>query len=244
MHAPLNRTPSIRSERTLKNSEDDVSTLRQPSPPPEQDDEGGEDGDYSSRMEDILGEDDEGADEDEDEEDGFLYEGEDAPPGAVGYRARLKDVLGPDADADETDLEEERMVEDELDSQFLYPGASVCSCYCLKVRLSSQTFCRTRFCRTIHHQLRHCRHPRQSHQVAFILRRRVIHHQLPRDLHFCIPLSHGYGHSCLRTASAFYPRRVSVQRSLKFKTALCYHQRRPTFLQYHRVTRLLAISTT
>lgn len=140
MHEPSNRTPSLRSERTLKNSEDDVSTLRQPSPPPEQDDDEDGDGDYSSRMEEILGGGEESANEEEDGEDGFLYEGEDAPPGAVGYRARLKDVLGPDADADGSDLEEERMVEDELDDQFLYPGASVSLRYNFKVRLHLKPF--------------------------------------------------------------------------------------------------------
>ncbi|KAJ7132765.1 Golgi CORVET complex core vacuolar protein 8-domain-containing protein [Mycena crocata] len=70
-------------------------------------------GDYSSRMEDLLGDDDDvnseaNDDEDEDEADdgGFLYTGEDAADTSAAYRDRLRDVLGSDHDPEEEDLHE------------------------------------------------------------------------------------------------------------------------------------------
>ncbi|KAJ7497350.1 Golgi CORVET complex core vacuolar protein 8-domain-containing protein [Mycena latifolia] len=84
-------------------ADDDTSTLHATAV----DDEDA--GDYSSRMEDLLGDDvnsdaEEGEqveDEDEDEDGGFLYTGEDAGDTSAAYRDRLRDALGSDHDADE-----------------------------------------------------------------------------------------------------------------------------------------------
>lgn len=95
-------------------------TLKRGPPSPPLDDDDAEEsfqydgGDYSSRLEEILGDphDDAGGDDEEDEE-GFLYEGEDAPKDAGNYRSRLADVLGEDMD-DEPDMLEGQLVDRSL----------------------------------------------------------------------------------------------------------------------------------
>ncbi|KAI0775842.1 Golgi CORVET complex core vacuolar protein 8-domain-containing protein [Trametes elegans] len=76
-------------------------------------------GDYSTRLEELMsdGEDGEGhrngaeEDDEDDEEGGFLYSGVDADP-TGGYREQLRDVLGPEHEEDE--LEDEQEVERSL----------------------------------------------------------------------------------------------------------------------------------
>ncbi|KAH7914153.1 Golgi CORVET complex core vacuolar protein 8-domain-containing protein [Hygrophoropsis aurantiaca] len=68
-------------------------------------------GDYSTRMEELFDDEDEGEIEEESsEEEGFVYEGVDASPVAGTYRDRLRAVLGPD----EGDESEEQEVEHSL----------------------------------------------------------------------------------------------------------------------------------
>lgn len=69
--------------------------------------------DYSSRLEEILGDSNDEAGGDEEDEEGFLYEGDDAPKDAGNYRSRLADVLGEDMD-DEPDVLEEQLVDRSL----------------------------------------------------------------------------------------------------------------------------------
>ncbi|KAH9858426.1 Golgi CORVET complex core vacuolar protein 8-domain-containing protein [Lenzites betulinus] len=68
-------------------------------------------GDYSTRFDELMSdgeEDGDGAHDgtDDEEEEGFVYEGVDADP-TGGYRDRLRDVLGPDHEEDELDEEQE-----------------------------------------------------------------------------------------------------------------------------------------
>ncbi|KAK7057126.1 Lateendosome to vacuole transport-family protein, partial [Favolaschia claudopus] len=82
--------------------------------------------DYSSRMEELLGEDDvnseaneEDADEDEDEDEGFVYAGADAVEtnGNAGYGDRLRDVLGSDHEQDSVhEVERSLILADDADS--------------------------------------------------------------------------------------------------------------------------------
>lgn len=93
-------------------------------------------GNYSSRLEEILGDsnDDAGAEldhDDDDDDEGFLYEGEDAPKDVGDYRSRLADVLGEDMD-DEPDILEEHFVDRSL-------GESNDFSYFSKVSLSTLT---------------------------------------------------------------------------------------------------------
>jgi hypothetical protein len=60
-----------------------------------------QEGDYSSRMEELMGDDDDGTQPEHaesDDEEGFFYDGVDAENDGAGYRDRLKDVLGEDND--------------------------------------------------------------------------------------------------------------------------------------------------
>ncbi|KAJ3548648.1 hypothetical protein NM688_g5266 [Phlebia brevispora] len=78
-----------------------------------QDDHGG---DYSARLEELMSDDEEhpsnvnGAEHDEDDEEGFFYSGVDAKPLGT-YREQLRDVLGPESDLDDA---EEHTVENSL----------------------------------------------------------------------------------------------------------------------------------
>lgn len=59
-----------------------------------------EPGDYSARLDDILSDGGEyESAEGENEDDGFLYTGMDAPEASSGYQEQLKDVLDGDHDA-------------------------------------------------------------------------------------------------------------------------------------------------
>lgn len=68
-------------------------------------------GDYSTRLEELLSDDegheeeDVGEEEDEDEEEGFFYNGVDSQPSGT-YREQLRDVLGPEHEDDEVDEQE------------------------------------------------------------------------------------------------------------------------------------------
>lgn len=93
------------------------------------------DGDYSTRMEDILSDSEEGNDEgkaalknsgldsdnDDSDSDVFIYDGEGADKTEGGYRAQMREVLGLDEEEDEF---EEREVEQVLTPP---PGAETAS---------------------------------------------------------------------------------------------------------------------
>ncbi|KAF7361851.1 Lateendosome to vacuole transport-family protein [Mycena venus] len=103
--------------------DEDASTLhaRGSDDEDEDEDEFNYAGDYSSRMEDLLGEDDpnseandeEDVEEDEDDE-GFVYTGEDAADTSAAYRDRLRDVLGSDHDPEEQEQDSVHEVERSL----------------------------------------------------------------------------------------------------------------------------------
>ncbi|KAJ7188186.1 Golgi CORVET complex core vacuolar protein 8-domain-containing protein [Mycena filopes] len=85
---------------------DDTSTLHANGV--DEDDENDENaGDYSSRMEDLLGDDvnsettQDEAEEDDEDEGGFVYAGDDAPETSAAYRDRLRDALGSEHDPEE-----------------------------------------------------------------------------------------------------------------------------------------------
>ncbi|KAG6832591.1 hypothetical protein H0H92_014427 [Tricholoma furcatifolium] len=93
--------------------EDGTSTLREPSPViPDNVSVNNADehlGDYSAQMDELFNDvDDEGRDDVDDEEDeGFLYTGVDAPDAPIGYRERLRDVLGSELTDDDAETNEE-----------------------------------------------------------------------------------------------------------------------------------------
>ena len=71
-------------------------------------------GDYATRMEEILGRSD-----DEDEEN-FLYDGQDSQEASATYNEQLQDILEgseDQSDPDPVDVEEERQVEQELEEK-------------------------------------------------------------------------------------------------------------------------------
>jgi hypothetical protein len=85
----------------------------------DEDDEDGNAGDYSSRMEDLMGDANSEAydevDEEEDSDDGgFVYTGEDAADTSAAYRDRLRDVLGSDHDPEEGEQDSVHEVERSL----------------------------------------------------------------------------------------------------------------------------------
>ncbi|TFK75390.1 hypothetical protein BDN72DRAFT_832262 [Pluteus cervinus] len=72
-------------------------------------DEGADDhpGDYSARMEELMGDDEADAqDVDEDDEGGFVYDGLDAVDLSDNYQNQLREVLGTEIDEDEHDAKE------------------------------------------------------------------------------------------------------------------------------------------
>jgi hypothetical protein len=73
-----------------------------------------DDRDYSTRMDEILGDDEE---QDKSDEEMFTYSGIDAAlEGPKDYNAQLKDILGPDdEEAEERDVEEELRQFDDSD---------------------------------------------------------------------------------------------------------------------------------
>ncbi|KAJ7072283.1 Golgi CORVET complex core vacuolar protein 8-domain-containing protein [Mycena amicta] len=91
-------------------------------------------GDYSTHLENILGDESDAQDEDEDEAEAFVYAGEDAPESSFAYREQLRDVLGSDHDIDQEEQEEvERSLiippddDEPLDHDDPVPSASVSS---------------------------------------------------------------------------------------------------------------------
>ncbi|KAG6911131.1 hypothetical protein DXG01_003871 [Tephrocybe rancida] len=93
--------------------EDSASTLRQPSPGLSDNAEE-HPGDYSTRMDELFDDgDDEAepvADVDDDEDgEGFVYAGVDAPDIPTGYTDRLRDVLGSELTDDDSDVLEVEM---------------------------------------------------------------------------------------------------------------------------------------
>ena len=156
--------------------DDGANTIRQPSLD-FSDNEGTDDehtGDYSTRMEELLGEGEDESDVQEDDEEtdgggGFLYTGVDAADISAGYRDRLRDVLGADAEQDdETEVHEvERSLllhsgesenlgfdDDELPVSLVRVAITLHVCV-LDVDLFLCTHSMETFCRTI--RLRRCR---------------------------------------------------------------------------------------
>ena len=82
----------------------------------DEDEEDTHEGDYSTRMEELFDDENEGeaGDEDEEDEEGFVYTGQDADESTGDYRAQLRDVLGPDAEEEEESETEELEVERSL----------------------------------------------------------------------------------------------------------------------------------
>jgi vacuolar protein sorting-associated protein 8 len=107
---------SLASATARELEEDGASTIRQPSlniPDNDGEDESHQ-GDYSSRLEELLGD---GSDIQDDESDGedFLYTGVDTDVVSGGYREQLRDVLGEhgDDDAYENEVENSLLHHDE-----------------------------------------------------------------------------------------------------------------------------------
>lgn len=111
-------SPSLSGSDSSENfrypAEEDQGHERKPSLVFSEHDEDEDDiheGDYSTRMEELFDDENEGEeggdDEDEDEE-GFVYTGEDVDESTGDYRAQLRDVLGPDAE-DEEEVESEEV---------------------------------------------------------------------------------------------------------------------------------------
>lgn len=98
-------TASSGSDSVHYDEDDQASTIRQPSfhlsdvEDLESDDH---EGDYSTRMEELM---DDGEDSDTHDaveiDDGFLYTGIDSADMSTGYKDTLRDVLGPDHDEDD-----------------------------------------------------------------------------------------------------------------------------------------------
>ncbi|KAG6841894.1 hypothetical protein C0991_005624 [Blastosporella zonata] len=110
---------------------DEVSaiTLRQPSPGLSDNvDSSTEDhpGDYSTRMEELFDEGDDGtafADSEDEDDEGFLYTGVDAPDIPTGYTDQLRDVLGSELTDDELDTQEvERSSAHDYDDEEYLPN--------------------------------------------------------------------------------------------------------------------------
>ncbi|KII92434.1 hypothetical protein PLICRDRAFT_27564 [Plicaturopsis crispa FD-325 SS-3] len=111
------------SSSPLELEDDYASTIRAPALDfsDNEDQEGEEDqheGDYSTRMEELMDSDEEdkgaGGEDSEEDEGGFIYEGVDAADASTNYRDQLRDVLGPDHEEDEEELLEEQEVEKSL----------------------------------------------------------------------------------------------------------------------------------
>ncbi|KAJ7647287.1 Golgi CORVET complex core vacuolar protein 8-domain-containing protein [Roridomyces roridus] len=91
--------------------QDDTSTLH-----PDENEEG----DYSSRMEDLLGEEafdsdaQEEAEDDDDNEEGFVYTGQDASDTSAAYRDLMRDAMGSENDPEEElEVEHSLIVQDD-----------------------------------------------------------------------------------------------------------------------------------
>ena len=136
---------TIRDRNTLKDHElEDEETL-----------EWQAGGDYSSRMEEIIGEDGDsedeeesftypddeqgGEDKEEEEEEEFVYTGKDADTSHTSYRDRLKDVLDGEEDSDEDELSNSHFVVSDFSLSEIQPrpDVSVTSTSPPPVRLST-----------------------------------------------------------------------------------------------------------
>ncbi|KDQ21722.1 hypothetical protein BOTBODRAFT_123565 [Botryobasidium botryosum FD-172 SS1] len=113
--APASDNESDESDDDEYDSDDGV--FRYPSPTPGNEDVEERLADYTARLGEILGDEAEGGDngleDDEDDDDAFLYQGDDVPAAVGGYRAQLASILSeegielPDEDEDEEDNEDE-----------------------------------------------------------------------------------------------------------------------------------------
>ncbi|KAF7315618.1 Lateendosome to vacuole transport-family protein [Mycena indigotica] len=89
-------------------------------------------GDYSTHLENILGGENDNTDQDESDDEAFVYAGDDAPDTSFAYRDQLRDALGSDHDPEEEEVHEvERSLiihNDEEDEPLDYvPSTSVSS---------------------------------------------------------------------------------------------------------------------
>lgn len=113
------------TEQLNGNNSDDDESFHYPGPNDDEPDQS-----YSSRMEELLGDEDDGDGEqlgrrvgydEEEEEEGFVYTGSDALNTKLdlkGYKSRLRDVLSDDDDDISEDEEEDRDSNPELSSSF------------------------------------------------------------------------------------------------------------------------------
>lgn len=102
----------------------------------DEDEDDTHEGDYSTRMEELFDDENEGeGGDEEDDEEGFIYDGEDAGESAGDYRAQLRDVLGPDAEEEEEDEDDEAEANKLLDA--LVENSDIGS----EVRTHSQCAC-------------------------------------------------------------------------------------------------------
>lgn len=105
----------------------------------ENDDEEYQEGDYSTRMEELFEDgDEEGGLEDDEDEEGFVYTGLDADESTGDYRSQLRDVLGPDHEEDEEleELEVEKSLLHEVNDEkvdFSPDDAQVCVAHVMHV---------------------------------------------------------------------------------------------------------------
>jgi vacuolar protein sorting-associated protein 8 len=121
--APLPDT-SLSNFAYKRDVEDDgTSTLHQPTLNLSDDEPEGEEddfeyrGDYSSRMEELM---------DDDDEEGFVYTGIDVQQPSGGYRDQLRDVLGAEHDEDETEeYEVESSLLHDIDSEKVAFGGDI-----------------------------------------------------------------------------------------------------------------------
>lgn len=73
-------------------------------------------GDYSTRFEELMSDEEHGSDHagSDDDEEGFVYNGVDAEQGG-SYKDQLRDVLGPDHEEDGSEEEVERSLMQEVE---------------------------------------------------------------------------------------------------------------------------------
>jgi vacuolar protein sorting-associated protein 8 len=121
--APLPDT-SLSNFASKRDVEDDgASTIRQPTLNLSDDEPEGEEddfdyqGDYSSRMDELL---------DDEDDEGFVYTGIDVQQPSGGYRDQLRDILGAEHEEDETDEHEvESSLLHDIDSEKVAFGEDI-----------------------------------------------------------------------------------------------------------------------
>lgn len=112
--------------------DDGASTIRQPTlhlsddEPDEDEEDFDYQGDYSSRMEELLDDENEFDVTGDDDDEGFVYTGIDVEEPSGGYRDQLRDVLGAEHEDDETEEHEvESSLLHDIDSEKLAFGEDV-----------------------------------------------------------------------------------------------------------------------